>query len=337
MRLVATPAAFLLESSAFGNLPLLLAALAGAMYWQGGARFRAACRAGTIEMARRKRERWRTCSFLCGLAILVLALQQPMDTLADKYFWAHMCQHMLLIVVVPPLMMLAAPWMRLWRGFPLRFRRSFARWVVGSERAAPLRWLARTLGNPWVAFTLLSVDLIAWHVPAAYDLTLHSIPVHYAEHASFLIFGLLAWGQVIDSPPFRSRLSDPLRVAFAGGQMVVAWVLAMLLAFATSPWYSVYASVRAREGGLSALDDQHLAAGVMWVPASLPWSVLIFILIYRWLAEDEDRRPPAEPVRVSLDGRPPAGADGHNGHPGSGWPAPATDRRIHAARSAAHR
>jgi putative membrane protein len=350
MSVVVTPATFLLEASASGNLPLLLAALAGAMYWLGGARFRAACRAGTIGGERRRLERRRTFSFVCGLTILVLALQQPMDSLADKYFWAHMCQHVLLLVVVPPLMMLAAPWMRLWRGFPLRFRRSFARWLVGSQRAAPLRGLAHVLGKAWVAFTLMSIDLIAWHIPAAYDLTLRSIPVHYAEHASFLIFGLLAWGQVIDSPPFHSRLSDPWRVAFATGQMAVGWVLAILLAFSASPWYSVYASVRQREGGLSALADQHLAAGVMWVPASLPWSLLIFILIYHWLAEDEDeRRPPAELVRPSSNGR--------NGRPGSGWPVPApdlrpaqsvtvvgdgdrsvrTDRRIHASRPAAHR
>jgi putative membrane protein len=362
------PASFLLESSAAGNLPLLLGALAGAMYWLGGARFRAACRAGTIGSQRRRLERRRTFSFASGLVVLVLALQQPMDALADKYFWAHMCQHVLLIMVVPPLMLLAAPWMRLWRAFPLRFRRALARWVVGSESAAPVRALAHALGMPWVAFTLLAVDLVAWHIPAAYDLTLRSAPVHYAEHATFLAFGLLAWGQLIDSPPFHSRLSQPLRVAFALGQMLVGWVLAILLAFSSNPWYTVYATVRQREGGLSAIDDQHLAAGIMWVPASLPWSLLVFMTIYYWLADDVyGRRPPSELVRAGSDGAPPERSGGRNGHaapsllPGStssssvprpparprpnasvagdgdGDRADRPDRRIHAAHPAAHR
>lgn len=334
-----SPATFLLESSASGNLPLLLAAMAGAMYWLGGARFRAACRAGTIAMARRKLERRRTFSFICGLAILVLALQQPMDSLAGRYFWAHMSQHVLLLVVVPPLMMLAAPWMRLWRGFPLSFRRSFARWVVGSRSAAPLRSLAHLLGTAWVAFTLMSLDLIAWHIPAAYDQTLRSIPVHYLEHATFLFFGLLAWGQVIDSPPFHSRLSDPQRAAFATGQMVVGWVLAILLAFSSQPWYSVYAAVRQREGGLSALADQHLAAGVMWVPASLPWSLLIFVLIYHWLAEGEDERGPVAvraPVPAPVPPADPRPAETVT-IAGESERSLRTERRIHAARTAAHR
>ncbi len=362
---VLAPASFLLGSSASSNLPLMLGMLGGAMYWLGGARFRAACRAGTIGEQRRRLERRRTFSFASGLTILALALQEPMDGMADKYFWAHMCQHVLLIMVVPPLMMLAAPWMRLWRAFPLRFRRSLGRWVVGSESAAPVRGLAHALGTPWVAFTLLAVDLIVWHIPAAYDLTLRSAPVHYAEHATFLAFGLLAWGQLIDSPPFHSRLSGPLRVAFAIGQMLVGWALAILLAFSSSPWYTVYATVRQREGGLSAIDDQHLAAGIMWVPASLPWSLLVFMTIYYWLADDvSGRPPPSELVRAGSDGAPPERPGGRNGHavpsllPGStsssvprsparprqttsvagdGDRADRPDRRIHAAHPAAHR
>jgi cytochrome c oxidase assembly factor CtaG len=168
----------------------------------------------------------------------------------------------------------------------------------------------------------MALDLIGWHIPAAYDLTLRNVPVHYTEHATFLFFGLVAWGQVIDSPPFHSRLDAPRRVAFSVGQIAVGWVLAMLLAFASNPWYSFYADVRRRDGGISALTDQHLAAGVMWVPASLPWSLLIFVLLYRWLADGEDaERPPAQTVRVADRGGPPEGPVPREGYPGAGWPA----------------
>lgn len=334
------PGSVVLENSASGNVPLMLAVLAGAMYWLGGAHFRAACRLGRIDAQRRKLERRRTFSFVSGLVILVLALQQPVDSLADEYFWAHMCQHVLLLVVVPPLVLLAAPWMRLWRAFPLGFRRPVARWVMRDSSAAPVRGLARLLGNPWVIWTVMAIDLIAWHIPAAYDLTLKSVAVHYTEHATFLIFGLLAWGQVIDSPPFHSRLDAPRRIVFATGQMVVGWALAMLLAFASNPWYPFYANLRQRNGGISELTDQHLAAGVMWVPASLPWSLLIFILLYRWLSDTEAGSPPQQQLaRLVIGNGHPSG----NGRPAApatlgptvkvareGDPAVLTDRRIHA-------
>jgi putative membrane protein len=336
---------FVLERSPAENLPLMGVALAASMYWLGGRRLRAACARGVIDHRRRMRERWRTAAFLSGLGILVLALQQPVDSLADEYFWAHMGQHVLLLVVVAPLMILAAPWMRLWRAFPLSVRRPVAGWLAQSPAAAPLRGLARLLGRPWVIWSLLAVDMVAWHVPAAYDLTLESQAVHYAEHASFLFLSLLAWGQVIDSPPFRSRLDAPWRIAFAVGQMAVGWALAVLLAFASTPWYAFYADQRHRS--LPALTDQHLAAGVMWVPASLPWSLLVFVLLYRWIAEPAAEEPPLQLVRkrvlpltplpnrdgglaVPLDAREDGLAEPLATPQGNGDLAESIDRRIHA-------
>jgi putative membrane protein len=266
------------------------------MYWRGGRPFRAARRAGVLNRSRVRRERWRTLAFACASITTVLALAEPLDGLADELFWVHMVQHVLLLAIAPPLAMLAAPWMRLWRAIPLSLRRALARWGVQAPGAWPLRGLARVLGEPLVAWGLLAGDLIAWHIPAAYDLTLRSEVVHYTEHASFLGFALLAWGQVIDSPPFRSALDAPRRIAFALGSMVVGWALALLLAFATRPWYAPYADLRHRSGGISALTDQHLGAGVMWVPASLPWALLVFVQLYRWLAEGEGRR--LQPARA---------------------------------------
>lgn len=329
-------ASFVLESTPARNLPLMLCGLAGLMYWHGGRRYRVALRLGMIAPARRRTERWRAVCFALGLIVLVLALQEPVDAVADKRFWAHMSQHVLLLTVVPPLILLGAPWMRLWRAFPLSFRRPVARWAVHSPGGAPLRVLARVLGNPWVAWTLLAIDVIAWHIPAAYDLTLRSEAVHYAEHASFLIFALLAWGQLIDSPPFRSRLDEWRRVAFALGQMVVGWVLAMLLAFAQHPWYTPYVISGHRLGGLSPLDDQQLAAAVMWVPASFPWSALCLQQIYRWISRTHHEKERPETVAVTIEPPlgpwpTPPGLATEDGSPAAAGmrTVPTTDRRIH--------
>ncbi len=66
--------------------------------------------------------------------------------------------------------------------------------------------------------------------------------------------------------------------------MIVSWVLAVVLALAPSPLYDHYAQLSPRPAGISALGDQQLAAGVMWVPGSITFVIIIFVYIHRWLA-----------------------------------------------------
>jgi putative membrane protein len=297
--------AVVLEPTPAENFPLIASAAVAGMYWHGGRAFRAARRRGTLRPDRVRLERRRTVAFAAALLTLIAALQQPVDSLADRLLWMHMVQHVLLLTVVPPLVLLSAPWMRLWRAFPLAPRRSLARWVVKAPGASPLRWLVRVLSRPAVAWSLLAAGIIVWHVPSAYDLALHSNAVHYAEHATFLIVALLAWGQVIDSPPFHSALDHPRRVAFVLASMVPSWGLAIGMAIASRPWYAYYA--HPRPGGITAITDQHLAGGVMWVPGSLTWSVAVFVLLYNWLRPLAPPTTELEPARLRALPRAPAG------------------------------
>src|SRR5205814_6711496 len=98
-------------------------------------------------------------------------------------FVAHMVQHVLLISVAPPLLIIAAPWTRLWQPLPLRFRRAVARAVVVSPRARPLRSAAHALAHPLSAWSIAAATLVMWHLPALYDLTLRSGAVHQLEHS----------------------------------------------------------------------------------------------------------------------------------------------------------
>src|SRR5579864_1043673 len=99
-----------IEPSAGENAPLFVAALAAALYWRGGRSIRAARRLGTLRPERLRLERWRTLSFVAALVVVVLALQQPIDAYADRLLWMHMVQHVLLLTVVPPLVLLGVPW-----------------------------------------------------------------------------------------------------------------------------------------------------------------------------------------------------------------------------------
>jgi putative membrane protein len=258
------------------DLPLALLIGTAILYWIGSRR--------TVTPARALAEqRWRTIAFYAALATLAVALNSPLEKLAEQVFWAHMVQHVLLLVVAPPLLVVARPWVRLWRALPLSARRSLGRSLVLGRRTEPLRWAWRALGTPAPSFVLFSVVLLAWHIPALFDATLRSGTLHALEHTLFFLTALMFWKQVIHSPPLRAPLGPPQRVAYVVGAMVVSWALAVVLALAPHALYGVYAHEALRPGGISALADQQIAAGVMWVPGSITFVIVIFAYVHRWL------------------------------------------------------
>ena len=195
-----------------------------------------------------------------------------------------MLQHVLLMMVAAPLLVLGAPWLPLWRPLPLSTRRRIARALSKSPSLAWLRRAATIVATPWCAWCLFNFNLGVWHLPALYDLTLRNTAVHYTEHASFLLLGLLFWSQVIDSPPFHSRLGDLGRALYATAGSAASWVLAIVLALAPTPLYPAQESAHA---GLSALGDQQIAAGVMLGPGSITYAIVVFYCLYAWLGTDE--------------------------------------------------
>jgi cytochrome c oxidase assembly factor CtaG len=231
--------------------------------------------------------RWRAWSFYAGLAAIFAALATPIDTLSEKLFWVHMTQHVLLLTVAAPLIALGAPWMSIWRPLPLATRRALARSVARSRPLAPLRALGRLLARPIAAWIAFNVNLVLWHVPALYDLTLRDRTAHDLEHTTFLLFGVLLWAQVLDSPPLRARLSAVVRVYYITAAAAVSWLLSLVIALDPTPLYSAYAHLAHRPGGLSPLADQQIAAGVMLGPGSVAMTIYVFWGLYRWLGVDE--------------------------------------------------
>jgi putative membrane protein len=258
---------------------LAYVALAGLLYWLGGRGYRA------------PRNRLATLSFIAGLATIVIALDSPLDTYAEELFWVHMAQHVLLLTVAPPLILLGRPWPRMWRALPLRQRTAVGRTLARARWTAPIR----KLSHPIPAFVLFNATILGWHIPGAYDATLSSHPVHNLEHAMFFFLGLLFWARVIDPGPLRPRLVWPVRVAYVVGAMVIGWLLAITLVVVPHAVYSHYALLSARPGGISADTDQQIAAGIMWVPGSIAYGITMLIGFYRWL-EPDAARPHRSPL-----------------------------------------
>jgi putative membrane protein len=211
----------------------------------------------------------RDACFYGGLLVIVAAIDSPIDRYADRLFWVHMVQHVLLTMVAPPLILLGRPWPRSVRALPLGVRRVVARSLHA----------CRAVAAPLVAFVLFNGVLLAWHVPALFDLTLRNEAVHDLEHALFLVTALLFWTHLTPTSR-RPRLGAAHRIAYGVGAILVSWVLAVVLGFASHPLYGHYAALAHRPGGLSALADQQLAAGIMWVPASIPFTIAVLVAAY---------------------------------------------------------
>ncbi len=278
-------------NSLIAELPILLVGFAATLHIVGE-RWATRLRRRVGRQADR-RARWRAASFYAGLATILVALEGPIDSYASRLFWVHMIQHVLLLSVAAPLIVLGAPWMSIWRPLPLEFRRAVAGGVARSAWAAPLRAAGRALGSPPGALLAFSINLIGWHLPVFFDLTLRHLWVHVLEHTTFLAFGILLWAQVIHSAPLRLRLSPINRVYYMTAANLVGWVISLVLAFSPTPLYPVYLHLADRPGGISALVDQQLAAGVMLVLGSLSTVIFVFVGLYRWLGLEGDPGPGA--------------------------------------------
>jgi putative membrane protein len=240
---------------------------------------------------RTRRDRTRALFFYAGLLTILIALQSPLDALADELFWAHMIQHLLLLTVAAPLIVLGRPWMSIWRPLPLRLRRALARTAMRSHALTPLRTLAATFARPagaWIAFNLA---LVVWHLPGPYDTTLRDLDVHVLEHTTFLAFGILFWAQVIAAWPASTAMPYSWRIAYVGTAMLVNVALSIYLAFSPHPLYAPYAELLHRPGGISALGDQQIGAGIMWTAGDMPFAIALALLIHGWLGEQEASTP----------------------------------------------
>jgi len=225
---------------------------------------------------------WRHTAFFAGLAAIFLALQSPLDALAEHSFFMHQLQHLLLQTVAPMLLMLAVPQATLGAGFPSSLRRAVVAPILGS---GTVRGIFGFLALPWIAALLLVASLYVWHWPAYHDLALRDNAVHYAMHLTMLAAGLLFFSCIFDSrpAPLGARYGTRINVLWAA--MTACMLLGAGLFLKDTALYAAYDEV-GRLGHMSALDDERLGALIMWIPGSAVWVPAFFVLLRRWDAHE---------------------------------------------------
>lgn len=262
--------------------PFLILALVIVVWHEIGLR-----RLASRSRAQRSRERrLRSLWFYLGLAVLLIAVESPLDYWATSYFMVHMVQHLLLMFAAPSLVVAGAPWQPLLDALPGRSGRSVTRGVLAGGWSRPLRRAGGLLLRPWVAVFLFSLVMVAWHVPALFNLAQENQAVHiWLMHGSFFAAGVLFWLQFIPSPPFRSQMPLLGRAAALLSTNVVMIMIAMSLSiFANHSVYSVYDHVAGVS--LPPFADQQVGAAILWVCGDF-WALPTMIITIRKLIGDE--------------------------------------------------
>ncbi len=230
----------------------------------------------------------RLAAFLGGLTAVFVAVASPLDAFAGLLLQVHMAQHLLLMMVAPPLLWLGAPAVPLLRGLPQRVAKAGLGPILAWPR---LQRAARALAHPVVAWALFTATVLIWHVPGPYQLALRSGGWHQAEHLCFLAAGLLFWWPVVQPWPSQPVWPRWTMIPYLLLADVQNTILSAFFALSERVVYPAYAAAP-RLWGITPLDDQVAAGALMWVPGSIAFLLPVALLVIE-LASGRAVRPSA--------------------------------------------
>ena len=242
--------------------------------------------------------RRRTVAFLAGMLALAFALISGIERYDTSLFSIHMVQHVLLMLVAAPLLALAAPVTLVLRVSSADRRR---RWLLPLLHSR----VVRVLSHPVVAWVMFAAMMWAAHFSPLFNASLEDQFVHDIEHLLFLSGALLFWWPAVALDPAPWRMSHPARIVYLFTQMTQNTFLAVVILNASTVLYPHYASL-VRPWGTTALEDQRLAAGIMWIAGDAIFLTAILAVVAGWMRAEarnearEDRRAGEELTQIRM-------------------------------------
>lgn len=215
---------------------------------------------------------WRKLSFFSSLLVIFGSLNGPIHDLSDTYlFSAHMVQHLLLTMLMPPLMILGVPG---WMLRPLLRNRVISR-------------VARRVTKPITCFVIFNLVIAVWHLPIFYNAAMDNHNIHILEHLMFMAAAVLMWWPITSQLPELPRLSYPGQMLYCFLMILPMSIVAIYISMADQVLYPAY-SAAPRVTSLSPLEDQLLGGLIMWVPGGVIFMIIMTVVFFRWAARGED-------------------------------------------------
>ncbi len=229
---------------------------------------------------------WRAWCFVAGLLTVGVALLSPIGVYGGLFFFLHMTQHVLLILVAAPLLWLGMPLLPWLWALPKGLRHGVGRLLTPRH---PVRRLFDRITRPGFALAVHLATVAIWHVPAFYDMAQGRTLVHDVQHVTFFGTALLFWWPV--APPIgRPSLAGGAAILYLVPPMLEGKLLGALITFAPQPLYDTYQLVP-RVWDLSVLEDQQLSGIVMWIGGALLFFLAMIVLFLLWFNQEETDTP----------------------------------------------
>lgn len=223
----------------------------------------------------------RVVCFYAGMGVLVLAIMSPVAYYAATLFSVHMWQHMLIVMVAAPLLLLGTPVTLALRAASPSLRRSVLLPVLHSRAL-------RAITFPVVAWVFFTATMWVSHFSPLFNAALENAWLHRLEHGWYLSAALLFWWQVIGLDPTPWRMNHPVRMLYLFLQMPQNSLLGTAVYNASGVLYTHYAAT-GRTWGPSPLFDQEVAGITMWVIGDLLFLLALGIVAYGWVQHEERR------------------------------------------------
>jgi putative membrane protein len=210
-------------------------------------------------------------AFVGGTVILFLSLNGPIHDLSDNFlFSAHMIQHLLITLIVPPL------WLR-----------ALTQWALRPVLRRPaMLATARAVTSPLVAFAIYNTVFIGWHFPNMYNWALTDHNAHILQHIMFIGSAMLMWWPVVSPVPELDRIQTPLRILYLFALGIPMMVVSAIITLSESALYTWYEAAP-RVFALSPVEDQQLGGAIMWVPGMMVYWIAITIIFFRWSSREQ--------------------------------------------------
>ena len=223
-------------------------------------------------------------AFYSGLLLAVLALISPLGYWAGTFIWVRVLQDIVLGVYVPPLIVLGAPWLVLWRGLGRDARPRATEASTGATAPVP----PRLRSWPVAVTALFVVVWCGWYLPVLYDAGVHHPVVLAAQAVTTMTAGVLLWLQIIGSRPHRPQFGPLYRVMLLAAIVLFSTILGMVLGFDARVLYPAYLGVGSHHL-LTVVSDQQGGGAELWVLVLEPYVIAGVALLVRWLNEEESQ------------------------------------------------